>query len=416
MRIDSRQMITLCNQFLKFYDSRLVEHGERVACIACKLMAQFEHREQLELKNVVLLALFHDIGAYKTEEIDRLLEFETVDAERHSIYGYLFLKNFTNLSALAQAVLYHHTPNSRLEGVSPVIRYYAQLIRLADRVDIALENKTAPEELIPRLRRLDFEPSCLKALEKAVSQGKVTASVAGEERERWEQEVLSSIPVSQQEALTYLKMMVHTIDFKSEATALHSTNTVIISCFLGEKLGLTQPQMESLSCAALIHDLGKAQVPNSILECAGRLSEGQMAVMRRHVEYTYEIIKDILPQDIVDIATRHHEKLDGSGYPNGLKAAQLTQSDRILAVADIVSALSSRRSYKDGYSWLRTLHILEDMANRGLIDREAAGVIGENYLELQAVIERQSKPILRRYQAIRTQYEGMLTGGVCRTR
>ena len=69
MRIDSRQMIALCNQFLKFYDSRLVEHGERVACIACKLMAQFEHREQLELKNVVLLALFHDIGAYKTEEI-----------------------------------------------------------------------------------------------------------------------------------------------------------------------------------------------------------------------------------------------------------------------------------------------------------------------------------------------------------
>lgn len=415
MLIDSRQIIALCNQFLRFYDSRLVEHGERVACLACRLFEQFEHREQLQLKNLVLLSLFHDIGAYKTEEIDKLIQFETEDVERHSIYGYLFLRDFTDLSPLAQAVLCHHTPNSRLQEVCPAIRQYAQLIRLADRVDIALENKIPAGELSPRLQRLDFEPSCLRALDEAVLRGKIAAPIGREERQRWEEQVLNGIPISQEEALTYLRMMVHTIDFKSEATALHSTNTVIISCFLGEKLRLTPPQMESLGYAALIHDLGKAGVPNSVLESAGRLSEDQMAVMRKHVEYTYEIIKDILPQDIVDIATRHHEKLDGSGYPNGLTAAQLTLSDRILAVADIVSALSSRRSYKDGYSWEKTLRILENMARKNLIDPAVAGVICENYIELQDVIEQQSQPILQRYKTIRAQYSEMLAGAVYRS-
>ena len=120
--------------------------------------------------------------------------------------------------------------------------------------------------------------------------------------------------------------------------------------------------------AAMLHDIGKIKTPTAILEKAGRLTSQERSVMELHVVHTREIIKNTVLPEVLEIAARHHEKLDGSGYPQGLNAADLTLPQRILAVADIASALVSKRSYKEKMSKSSVVKILNDMVQENKID------------------------------------------------
>lgn len=93
-----------------------------------------------------------------------------------------------------------------------------------------------------------------------------------------------------------------------------------------------------------MHDVGKIGIPLSILEKPGKLDDEEMKVMRTHVELTEDILEGCIEPVLLQAAARHHEKLDGSGYPRGLHAAELSMPDRIIAVADIVSALVYTRA------------------------------------------------------------------------
>ena len=116
-----------------------------------------------------------------------------------------------------------------------------------------------------------------------------------------------------------------------------------------------------------------------ILESPGKLSAFEYRVMKMHVEETEAILQNIVPQRIMNIALHHHEKLNGSGYPERLSAAQLSLQDRILTVADIFSALVDKRSYKEKFDRQNILQIFQKMADSGEISAEAPGFISENY-------------------------------------
>ena len=98
-----------------------------------------------------------------------------------------------------------------------------------------------------------------------------------------------------------------------------------------------------------------------------------------HVEETESILKNIVPEKIIKIALHHHEKLNGSGYPERLSAAQLSQQDRILTIADIFSALVDKRSYKEKFDRQNIIQIFQKMADSGEISSEAPEFISENY-------------------------------------
>ena len=106
-----------------------------------------------------------------------------------------------------------------------------------------------------------------------------------------------------------------------------------------------------------------------------------------------------------DIALRHHEKLDGSGYPRGLNAESLDMPQRIVAVADIISALTGTRSYKDAFSKEKTVSILEDMAEKGLVDSVIVSMFVENYDTIMGAVRQRSQPILDKYHEMQRQYQ-----------
>lgn len=161
--------------------------------------------------------------------------------------------------------------------------------------------------------------------------------------------------------------------------------------------------MKTIFLLGIFHDVGKVAIPRKILEFPGKLSDEQMSVMRTHVSETEQLIRSIVSDDICEIAVRHHEKLGGSGYPHGLLGGELTFPQRIVAAADIVSALSSQRSYKEPFPRDRTICILNEMKTAKL-DTEVCEYVCRNYDEIMDTTGNERVSIIERYGNIRDDF------------
>ncbi|MBN9659740.1 MAG: HD domain-containing protein [Acidobacteria bacterium] len=138
------------------------------------------------------------------------------------------------------------------------------------------------------------------------------------------------------------------VDAKSPYTSDHSKRVTEVAVGMAEHMGLEKPTVTLIRRAALLHDLGKLSVPNSILEKPAPLTSEEWAVVRRHPFHSEAILKRIQGfEQIAIIAGAHHERLDGTGYFRGLHANQLSMPARVLAVADVFDALSAKRPYRE---------------------------------------------------------------------
>jgi putative nucleotidyltransferase with HDIG domain len=155
--------------------------------------------------------------------------------------------------------------------------------------------------------------------------------------------------------------MVKTIEAKDPYTKNHSERVTAYSCLLGEKYGLTAPEMRILYYAALLHDIGKIGVPDDILKKQGKLLPEEYALIKKHPEYGAEIIRDIkFLRSASDIILHHHERWDGLGYPFGLKGDKIPLLSRVIAIADTFDAITSDRSYRKGRSFEKAFLIISE--------------------------------------------------------
>lgn len=138
-----------------------------------------------------------------------------------------------------------------------------------------------------------------------------------------------------------------TIEMRDPYTAGHQRRVSSLACAIAQEIGMDVDRIEGLRLAAQIHDVGKIQVPAEILSKPTQLNIAEYALIQFHPEAGFEIMKDInFPWPIAKIIRQHHEKLDGSGYPHGLKGDEILLEARILTVADIVEAMASHRPYR----------------------------------------------------------------------
>lgn len=130
-------------------------------------------------------------------------------------------------------------------------------------------------------------------------------------------------------------------------TAGHQKHVGMLAVSIGKELGFDSGRLHALNLAAIVHDLGKIQIPAEILTKPERLNAAEFALVKQHSQIAYNILKTIdFPWPIADIVVQHHEALDGSGYPFGLKGEQILPEARVLMVADIVESMSSDRPYR----------------------------------------------------------------------
>lgn len=144
-----------------------------------------------------------------------------------------------------------------------------------------------------------------------------------------------------------IQAMSLTIEKRDPYTAGHQRRVTKLCRVIANELGYSWERTQGLRMAAAIHDLGKIMVPAAILNRPGTMTEHELAIIRLHPQAAYDILKDIdFPWPIAETVYQHHERLDGSGYPRGLKGDQIIQEARILAVADTAEAMSSFRPYR----------------------------------------------------------------------
>ncbi len=134
-------------------------------------------------------------------------------------------------------------------------------------------------------------------------------------------------------------------------TASHQQRLAVMVCKVGEKLGINNKKLEWLYFCGLLHDVGKAAIPGTILSKPGPLTDEEWVLIRSHVKRGCEILQSMtLPEDVCDTILHHHERLDGSGYPDGIAGGKLSLGARILGVCDVVEAMSSHRPYRPARS------------------------------------------------------------------
>lgn len=403
--IHPSQIISVINKMLCLVDARLVGHGERVAYIVLELLAHSEAALPLDSDKLLVLSILHDIGAYKTDEIDEMISFDSKYAWSHAVYGYLFLKYMSPLGAEAEAILYHHLDYKDYDKTTSAYLDYASLIHLADRIDILSAASTGVCDFsrIMKNSGTQFDPKHVDLFFHSEPERIVENLRNGSYHDRVADSV-ALLSLSTEEAIEYLKMMVSSVDFRSEYTVTHTMNTTAISVELARRFGLPADELQKVYLGALLHDVGKIAIPPDILEFQGRLTPDQMEIMKQHVCYSREIIEGVVDDEIVRLAVRHHEKLDGSGYPLGLTEEQLTPAEQIVAVADIVSALTSKRSYKDAFPKQKTLNILKEMMEAGQLSPWACRTMAKDFDEIMAVTSESRDPVLKLYQEMHTEY------------
>jgi len=136
---------------------------------------------------------------------------------------------------------------------------------------------------------------------------------------------------------------------KDEYTSLHSLNVCVLSLFFGRSMQLTTDQLHTLGLGALLHDIGKLLVPSELLNKPGRLTPLEFCVMQKHTVYGYDLMKNKgeLSQDALNIVIQHHERLDGSGYPNKLDNKRISEFSKLVSIVDVYDAITSKRVYHD---------------------------------------------------------------------
>ncbi|MBI3532854.1 MAG: HD domain-containing protein [Burkholderiales bacterium] len=144
-----------------------------------------------------------------------------------------------------------------------------------------------------------------------------------------------------------IKAIASTVEMRDPYTAGHQRRVGQLAAAIARELGLPENTIRGLELAASIHDLGKISVPAEILAKPSKLTTIETMLLKNHAQAGYDILKDIkFPWPIATMVWQHHERMDGSGYPQGLKGDAILLESRILAVADVVEAMASHRPYR----------------------------------------------------------------------
>jgi putative nucleotidyltransferase with HDIG domain len=252
------------------------------------------------------------------------------------------------------------------------IPIYSRIANLAQTLDVfrTAQGPEAAMETVQRRSGRWFDPDLVKAASSLCNNGELWR---GLDRDELTDEVVAMEPeqcrieASEDTIDNICLAFAQVIDAKSPFTYQHSTGVAEVAVEIAQWFGMSAESTRELRRAALLHDIGKLSVPNSILEKPGKLTCDEWKIVEAHPFYTQEILNRIpgferLSQD----AAAHHEKLDGSGYWRGWGSDELSRFARILAVADIYEALHSKRPYRDGLPLEKVFEVLRQEAPHAL--------------------------------------------------
>jgi HD-GYP domain-containing protein (c-di-GMP phosphodiesterase class II) len=177
-----------------------------------------------------------------------------------------------------------------------------------------------------------------------------------------------------------LESIIFLFEQTEKLSANHSRQVAALAAFVGEKLGYSQSRLRNLYTAALLHDIGKVSIPSNILLKEGPLTESELAVVKTHPIISARILKNFKELSHLSAAVLyHHERMDGTGYPEGLKGQEIPEEARIIAVVDVFEALTGDRPYREPICVKEAMTLLRDMA----LDKRIVAILEAEFHEFK---------------------------------
>lgn len=382
------QIIHISLKMLGSINRHITFHNLRTAFLAWKL-SETINDSRFNIRNIVLLALYHTIGYFRQDTFfdynphDSNIDFFSQEKAVSSKYVFscYYLKYMTPLREDALALENFTEPF--IEDMKHFLyqERYKSIIYLCARISAFLfhhNDDYLPDDL-NEIAPGFFDPEYVRAFKIANKNNKLINEIKDDKFTEEFSAYIDSISFEKEESEMLEKILIYFLDFKSTYTVKHIINTSCYALSLGSRIGLNPDQLSELFCSAVLHDIGKIATPQRILEFPGRLSPEDMGIMRHHVKHSKRILQGNAPEQIIENVYRHHEKLNGSGYPHQITGDQLTTIQRILTVADITSALNDSRSYKAEYSTEKTKSIITKMTEDGELDPEISKIVLDEF-------------------------------------
>lgn len=395
--VDLKNLFLSLSSAMEETDPILASHQLRTAFISWKVSEHLKLPEET-IKMIFLGSLFHDIGALSHEEKREIHEYEETNPEPHCIRGEILFNSVSWLKPLSKIIRNHHRVWKKWdEPIDAPGVLASQILFLADNVERKINRNIyilhQDKEIISKITSVSG---------KAIHPQVVDSFLAVSKREEFWLDMVSSrlyslllhdgpykkLKIGLSEIMEIALLLRNIIDYRSRFTATHSSGVAECATLLSRKYGLTASEAKLMEIAGHCHDLGKLNVPNSILEKDSKLTDEEFAVMRQHTYYTFSVLNSVGGlEQIAPWAAYHHEKLDGTGYPFHLEADNLTTYARIMAVADVCTALVEDRPYRLGMKREQVWKILEKEVNLEHLDKNIVTVLLDNYDEVSALMK-----------------------------
>ena len=374
----------------------LVDHAVDVAKISSLIMRRINPFENIS--PMYITGLFHDIGLVvyseivAPEEISRLAEDSSytlssllyrIDRDMyHALFSTRMMEKVGILpEKYLNALRQHHNPLDKMSGSDEEI-LISSVLNVADTISVIIRDmKSDMVEVVDKIDRFLANHRMVDEVRVAARdlfRSYVEMAYIFDGDSMMDDFCAATMHVGLEQFLETLKIIVLMVDLQSPFTVRHSSSIAALARDMAAEMFRNKFDSLVMYIAGLIHDMGKLMTPVEILHKPGKLSKSERYVMNLHVSGTFKMLSKYSNLDeFAAIASLHHERLDGSGYPWGLKGNELGIRARILQVADVFTALTEDRPYREGMSSRDALRIIEDEVDKGRLDGEVYKVLRE---------------------------------------
>ena len=404
-----RDLVRAFARSMNLISPELEDHHEKVALLAAALAEELG-LPPADQQLCLFGALLHDIGAvtFSRNKDVVLAEVET-NAAFLAKTGAALLRLHPMTERFSEIVEASQSPWELFRGRVLSLGRKAllgQVVHLADIISLLLDGEETALNRISVIRDCvleegdaEFHPDVLKAFDSLCRRDDVWLTV------RYHPECfLRYLPpdrgISLDETARLTELMGYIIDFRSPFTAMHSAGVAASAERLAALSGMSLRECRMMHVAGSLHDLGKLKISRAILEKPGKLTDEEFNIIKEHAYFTYMLLKDVRGFEQIAVwAAYHHEKLNGSGYPFRLGEEALPLGSRIMAVADIFSAITEERPYRKGMDRERAIRVLRENAASGGTSQQVTELLIANYDDVNSAREQASKAAGKRYFA-----------------
>jgi len=388
------ELLSVLSDVMDFIMPEVVAHGKEVASIAAQLALELD-LPPAERQDIVYAAILHDIGTagLTGKERSEAFNFEFVNPHHHANIGYQLVKSFTPFRRVAELIRFHHAPHSPTDELycrhdPELVPRGSHLIHLADRIAVLvkpnlpiLNQREAILQTILEQRGRLFRPELVDLFESLAAKESFWLDFQYETRKNsfFKKYLTDPVEMTRSEIYSLADFFRRLIDFRSRFTSAHSYGVSACAVQLAGMIGFSENERQLVNIAGFVHDLGKISVPLEILEKPGPLTKLEVDIVRTHPYYGFKILEDIPFFSQINMwGSMHHEVLDGTGYPFRLKSGELPLGSRVMAVADIFTALMENRPYRNSLDLKSTLGIMQELAMARKIDLTIVRLLQEN--------------------------------------